>query len=110
MEYIDLYLIHFPVSKRPVEEGQTPPPVLSKEDLVMMDMKGVWEGMEECQRLGLARAIGVSNFSCKKLQTLLSFAEIPPAANQVDICFAMLENLRHNLVLSCMHKHVHPKA
>lgn len=98
MEYIDLYLIHFPVSKRPVEEGQTPPPVWAKEDLVMMDMKGVWEGMEECKRLGLARAIGVSNFSCKKLQTLLCFAEIPPAANQVEICFAMLGNRRHNLV------------
>ncbi|KAK8445287.1 hypothetical protein SEVIR_9G301900v4 [Setaria viridis] len=83
MEYVDLYLIHFPVSLRPSEvEGG---PVLVKKDLVAMDMKGVWEEMEECHRLGLARAIGVSNFACKKLEHLLSFAKIPPAANQVEV-------------------------
>jgi aryl-alcohol dehydrogenase-like predicted oxidoreductase len=81
MEYVDLYLIHFPVSMRPlVVEGG---PAVVKEDLVALDMKGVWEEMEECHRRGLARAIGVSNFSCKKLEYLLSFAKIPPAANQV---------------------------
>lgn len=83
MEYVDLYLIHFPVSMRPpvVEGGLS----VVKEDLVEMDMIGVWEEMEECHRRGLARAIGVSNFSCKKLEYLLSFAKIPPAANQVEV-------------------------
>ncbi|KAF4401649.1 hypothetical protein G4B88_001843 [Cannabis sativa] len=33
---------------------------------------------------GQARAIGVSNFSTKKLQDLLSYAKIPPAVNQVE--------------------------
>ncbi|XP_062204864.1 deoxymugineic acid synthase 1-A-like [Phragmites australis] len=83
MEYVDLYLIHFPVSMRPpAAQGS---PVVVKEDLVAMDMKGVWEEMEECKRRGLAKAIGVSNFSCKKLEHLLSFAKIPPAANQVEV-------------------------
>lgn len=83
MEYVDLYLIHHPVSMRPPQaEGG---PVVVKKDLVAMDMKGVWEEMEECQRRGLAKAIGVSNFSCKKLEYLLSFAKIPPAANQVEV-------------------------
>ena len=41
--------------------------------------------MEECHRLGLARAIGVCNFSCRKLEALLSFATVPPAVNQVEI-------------------------
>ncbi|KAL5225221.1 hypothetical protein ABZP36_011860 [Zizania latifolia] len=83
MEYIDMYLIHFPVSLRGPE--RPPSAEYSKEDLVMMDMEGVWKEMEECQRLGLTKAIGVSNFSCKKLHTLLSFATIPPAANQVEV-------------------------
>ncbi|KAL6905440.1 hypothetical protein ACP4OV_003041 [Aristida adscensionis] len=83
MEHVDLYLIHFPVSMRPpAAQGS---PVLVKEELVAMDVKGVWEEMEECQRRGLAKAVGVSNFSCKKLEHLLSFAKIPPAANQVEV-------------------------
>uniref|UniRef100_A0A0E0M516 NADP-dependent oxidoreductase domain-containing protein n=1 Tax=Oryza punctata TaxID=4537 RepID=A0A0E0M516_ORYPU len=80
MNYIDLYLIHWPISLR--VEQETPSPVYDKDDFVMMDMEGVWKEMEECQRLGLTKAIGVSNFTCKKLNTLLSFATIPPAANQ----------------------------
>lgn len=49
-----------------------------------MDFKSVWAQMEECQRLGLAKAIGVCNFSCRKLENLLSYATIPPAVNQVS--------------------------
>jgi len=86
MEYVDLYLIHHPVSLRPPEGDEAASAaVVVKKNLVAMDMKGVWEEMEECHRRGLARAIGVSNFACKKLEHLLSFARIPPAANQVEV-------------------------
>ncbi|KAM0983325.1 hypothetical protein ACFX2I_010812 [Malus domestica] len=50
-----------------------------------MDFKSIWEVMEECQKLGLTKFIGVSNFSCKKLEILLSTAEIPPVVNQVEM-------------------------
>jgi diketogulonate reductase-like aldo/keto reductase len=40
--------------------------------------------MEELYDSGKARAIGVSNFSCKKLGDLLEIARIPPAVNQVE--------------------------
>lgn len=56
-----------------------------KEDVVPFDMKGVWQAMEECCKLGLAKSIGVSNFSCTKLSHLLQIATIPPAVNQVSI-------------------------
>ncbi len=39
---------------------------------------GVWLTMQ-----GLVHSIGVSNFSVKKLQDILSYAEIPPAVSQV---------------------------
>ncbi|KAL9316830.1 hypothetical protein ACSQ67_017831 [Phaseolus vulgaris] len=58
------------------------------EDLLPFDVKGVWEAMEECQKLGLTRAIGVSNFSVKKLQNLLSVATIRPVVNQVEMNLA----------------------
>lgn len=48
-------------------------------------MNSVWEAMEESQKLRLTKFIGVSNFSCKKLQTLLATARIPPAVNQVNL-------------------------
>jgi diketogulonate reductase-like aldo/keto reductase len=80
-EYVDLYLIHFPVSMKPGEFADQLP--FKKGGLLPLDYKSVWEAMEECQNLGLAKLIGVSNFSCKKLETLLATAKIPPAVNQV---------------------------
>lgn len=78
--YIDLYLIHFPASVKPMDLKVT----FEKEDVLPFDIKSIWEAMEECQRLGLAKSIGVSNFSCKKLSKLLSTSKIPPAVNQVS--------------------------
>jgi diketogulonate reductase-like aldo/keto reductase len=54
-----------------------------KEDLLPIDMRGVWKAMEECHSLGLVKSIGVSNLSTKKLSDLLSYSTIPPAVNQV---------------------------
>ncbi|GMY26718.1 non-functional NADPH-dependent codeinone reductase 2-like isoform X2 [Fagus crenata] len=81
LEYLDLYLIHWPISVTP---GKWEFP-FDKQDLMPMDFKSVWAAMEECQRLGLTKSIGVSNFSCKKLENLLSFATIPPSVNQVEM-------------------------
>ncbi|XP_072973107.1 non-functional NADPH-dependent codeinone reductase 2-like [Typha angustifolia] len=81
MDYLDLYLIHWPVSVKP---GTSLLPI-HREAVVPMDLKAVWEAMEECQRLGLAKAIGVSNFTRKKIEELLVNAKIPPAVNQVEM-------------------------
>ncbi|XP_062110425.1 NAD(P)H-dependent 6'-deoxychalcone synthase-like [Humulus lupulus] len=81
LEYLDLYLVHWPISSTP---GNTVYPIDEK-DLMPMDFKSVWETMEECQKLGLTKSIGVSNFSCKKLESILSFATIPPSVNQVEM-------------------------
>ncbi|KAI3816430.1 hypothetical protein L1987_16126 [Smallanthus sonchifolius] len=81
LEYIDLYLIHFPL-KLIQEEFKLPVP---NECIAAIDIKAVWEGMEECQNLGLTKSIGVSNFSSKRIQQILSFAKIPPAVNQVEM-------------------------
>lgn len=56
---------------------------IKEENILPFDLKSVWKTMEKCQKLGLVRSIGVSNFSRKKLEELLGFAEIPPAVNQV---------------------------
>lgn len=81
LEYLDLFMIHWPIATKP---GKVVFPI-EVSQIVEFDMKGVWGSMEECQRLGLTKAIGVSNFSIKKLEKLLSFATIPPAVNQVEV-------------------------
>ncbi|KAL8141854.1 hypothetical protein V2J09_014886 [Rumex salicifolius] len=81
MDYVDLYLVHLPLKLSP-EARQNPFP---DEYIHPFDAKSVWEGMEECYRLGLANSIGVSNFSVQKLQQVLQIATIPPVVNQVEI-------------------------
>ncbi|XP_050371848.1 non-functional NADPH-dependent codeinone reductase 2-like isoform X2 [Argentina anserina] len=81
LEYLDLYLIHWPLSLK-TRSYDFP---VNKEHLLPLDFKGVWEAMEECQKQGLTKSIGVSNFSCKKIETLLATAKTPPAVNQVEM-------------------------
>lgn len=81
MEYVDLYLIHWPISLKPGKLSIE----VDKDELLPMDIKATWESMEECHKLGLAKSIGVSNFTCKKLAELLSSAKIVPSVNQVSI-------------------------
>ncbi|KAJ6824430.1 methylecgonone reductase-like [Iris pallida] len=81
LDYLDLYLVHWPVRLKP---GKMPYG-FTKEDVLPFDMKSTWEAMEQCCRLGLAKSIGVSNFSSKKLSQLLEHATVPPAVNQVEM-------------------------
>ncbi|KAL6344073.1 hypothetical protein AAG906_027846 [Vitis piasezkii] len=82
MEYVDLYLVHLLLRLKKEAASFE----FAKENILpSWDMKGTWEAMEECCRLGLAKSIGVGNFSCKKLSQLLQYATIPPAVNQVEM-------------------------
>jgi len=81
LEYVDLYLIHWPIKLR---KGASFP-IPTEEDFLPLDLQSVWQGMEQCVHLGLTKAIGVSNFSCKKIGDLLSHARIFPAVNQVEM-------------------------
>ncbi|WVZ17670.1 hypothetical protein V8G54_010652 [Vigna mungo] len=56
-----------------------------KEYLDHPDIPSTWRAMEALYDSGKARAIGVSNFSSKKLQDLLDIARVPPAVNQVEL-------------------------
>jgi len=78
LEYLDLYLIHWPINLR---KGASHP-IPKEEDFLPLDIKSVWRGLEQCVELGLTKSIGVSNFSCKKIEDLLTYANIPPAVNQ----------------------------
>ncbi|THF99782.1 hypothetical protein TEA_005419 [Camellia sinensis var. sinensis] len=79
LDYVDLYLIHWPVRMKKGSIGFKP------ENLgIPTDIPTTWKAMEALYDSGKARAIGVSNFSSKKLGDLLEVARVPPAVNQVE--------------------------
>lgn len=80
LDYLDLYLIHWPVR---FKEGAAENP--KPDEFMPLDLRGTWRALEACVRQGLTKAIGVSNFSSKKIKELHEFAEIPPAVNQVEM-------------------------
>ncbi|XP_039128324.1 NADPH-dependent aldo-keto reductase, chloroplastic-like [Dioscorea cayenensis subsp. rotundata] len=79
LDYLDLYLIHWPFRAR---KGTKVSELLK--NIVPSNIPGTWAAMEKLYRSGKARAIGVSNFTIKKLEDLLAIASIPPAVNQVE--------------------------
>ncbi|KAK4419029.1 NADPH-dependent aldo-keto reductase, chloroplastic [Sesamum alatum] len=78
LQYVDLYLVHWPVR---FKKGTTD---VKPDNIVKPDVPATWKAMEALYDSGKARAIGVSNFSVKKLGDLLAIARITPAANQVE--------------------------
>lgn len=76
VDYLDLYLIHWPVLS--TDEGELVP----LEEIPLIE---TWRAMETCREKGLCKDIGVSNFSKKKLQELCKQATIKPAVNQIEL-------------------------
>lgn len=92
VDYLDLYLIHWPVAFRPVaipdirgwenediddsDNGKRIDPSVSVHE--------TWRAMEDLVKLGLVKEIGVSNFPVMLLHELLSQTSIHPAVNQCE--------------------------
>jgi alcohol dehydrogenase (NADP+) len=83
LEYLDLYLIHWPVAiQKEVVFASLPSDYLPLDQVPIIE---TWQQMEKAKEIGLARHIGVSNFSKKKLMDLLSKASIKPEMNQIEL-------------------------
>jgi len=70
MDYLDLYLIHWPV----VVQGDY------KEDILE-----TWRAFEQLYKEGKVRAIGVSNFLIEHLELIKKNASVFPMVNQVQL-------------------------
>ncbi|MGE4559405.1 MAG: aldo/keto reductase, partial [Desulfobulbus sp.] len=83
LDYLDLFLIHWPVAfAAGVLFAQKAEEYIPLERLPIID---TWKALEACQAKGLARNIGVCNFSVPKLQALCAQATLPPAMNQIEL-------------------------
>lgn len=88
LDYLDLYLIHWPVCfKKGVSFPKSPDDFIPLEKLPVEE---TWQGMEDAVEKGLVKSIGVSNFSIKKLDGIYGQAGIKPAVNQVE-CHPLLQ-------------------
>lgn len=79
LDYLDLYLIHWP----------------GTDEAVMID---TWKGMEALYEAGKVKNIGVSNFTEDNLETLKAHTSIKPVINQVEFHpYLTQRNLRNYL-------------
>ncbi|KAJ6602162.1 aldo/keto reductase [Mycena sp. CBHHK59/15] len=76
-EYIDLYLLHWPIAFRSVGKVLGP-----DEHPTFVE---TWKEMEKLLETGKVKTIGVSNFSIKTLAELLPHCSVVPATNQVEL-------------------------
>ena len=77
LEYLDLYLIHWPASSHRFSDW---------EEINL----GTWKAMSELYQAGKIKAIGVSNFKPHHLKALMQ-AEVKPMVNQIEFHPGMLQ-------------------
>ncbi|WP_297096047.1 aldo/keto reductase [uncultured Draconibacterium sp.] len=71
LDYIDLYLIHWPANARNYDNWQK-------------TNADTWRAMEELQAEGKIKSIGVSNFFQEHFDALFQTANVKPAVNQIE--------------------------
>lgn len=86
MDYVDLYLIHWPVKNKYIES---------------------WRAMGELYRAGKIKAIGVSNFLQHQMENLLANCEIKPTVNQIEYHPYLSQP---DLVRFCLNNNIHVEA
>ncbi|XP_056637341.1 uncharacterized protein LOC130445626 [Diorhabda sublineata] len=100
LDYLDLYLIHFPVASNYVGLDVTPPDQFKLEPV---DHHLVWKKMEEQVDAGRTRAIGLSNFNENQIQKLLKSCRIQPACLQIEVHLFMQQK---ELINFCHKNHI----
>jgi diketogulonate reductase-like aldo/keto reductase len=88
LDYVDEYLIHFPISMEFVPFEQKYPPEWTNIDgkmvVVPNDINETWKAMEDLVYSGKTRHIGLSNFNCQNIRQILSVARIRPSVLQIE--------------------------
>ncbi|MEM7432181.1 MAG: aldo/keto reductase [Pseudomonadota bacterium] len=92
VDYLDLYLIHFPISLKfvdfetryPAEWFYDPDAAEPKMELDFVPLAETWAAMEELVDAGLVREIGVCNYTSGLMLDLFAYSRIKPAMLQIE--------------------------
>ncbi len=92
LDYLDLYLIHFPIAQRfvPFEERYPPEWIYDPKaespgiETAPVTIAETWSAMEGLVKAGLVKQIGICNFGCSLLRDLLNHSTIRPSVLQVE--------------------------
>ncbi|KIV84347.1 hypothetical protein PV11_00131 [Exophiala sideris] len=100
LEYIDLYLVHFPCSTDPNDASKHLPD---------WDFVKTWQEMQKLLDTGKVRNIGVSNFQIRHLERLVAdpSCNVVPAVNQIELHPG---NPSSKLLAYCTSKGIHCTA
>ena len=93
LDYLDLYLIHFPISLKfvpfdvryPPEWLYDPSAEEKKMEFQPVSVRDTWAAMESLVEKGLVRNIGLSNWNCQGLRDVFSYAKIHPSVLQIEV-------------------------
>lgn len=77
LDYLDMYLMHFPVDQSPCQGGESVEKPTTPADTFL--------AMHELVKTGLVKTIGVSNFNVRELQELMKGSNLYPAVNQIEM-------------------------
>ncbi|RZC66573.1 hypothetical protein C5167_010264 [Papaver somniferum] len=87
LDYLDLYLVHFPVATKHTGVGTTGS-ALDDEGVLEIDttisLETTWHAMEDLVSKGLVRSIGISNYDIFLTRDCLAYSKVKPAVNQIE--------------------------
>lgn len=92
IDYIDSYLIHFPIAQPfiPFETRYPPEWIFDpdasepKMEVAAVPLHETWQAMEALVEAGLAKTIGVCNYNTGLLNDLMAYAKVKPADLQIE--------------------------
>ncbi|KAJ7672094.1 Aldo/keto reductase [Mycena rosella] len=108
VDYLDLYLVHWPVAFPP--GNGLYPPHATKEGEVALDLEtslvDTWKAMIALPK-SKVRNVGVSNFTIEHLEGIISATGVVPIANQIEAHPLLPQD---DLVAYCKEKNIHITA
>ncbi|EXJ86910.1 alcohol dehydrogenase [Capronia epimyces CBS 606.96] len=86
LEYVDLYLMHWPVAMNPNGNHEKFPRLADGSRDIMTERSHIntYKDMENLLSTGKVKSIGVCNYSKRFLKELLPYVEVVPAVNQIE--------------------------
>ncbi|MDE0478337.1 MAG: aldo/keto reductase [Gammaproteobacteria bacterium] len=92
LDYLDLYLVHFPISLRYVDFAERYPPEWFFDpaakrpvmEIAPVPLSDTWAAMEELVEQGLVKRVGVCNYTSGLLHDLFAYARIRPVVLQIE--------------------------